>query len=178
MTYLLKGDPKEVEKVIRENRIRVQRGMIEFIPVEPEEAIGVVDEDVATVDTDNVPTPESVPEIEETAEKEGESVPEIEEMPENPADSVPEIEEMPENPADSVPEIEEMPENPADSVPESDNPELMDDKHIGEPEDLQEVDLETDDKTFVSEDSKEIPAPDVKETAVSKKTARRSKKSE
>ncbi|MBJ2189144.1 MAG: hypothetical protein JFR41_11040 [Muribaculaceae bacterium] len=150
MTYLLKGDPKEVEKVIRENRIRVQRGMIEFIPVEPEEAIGVVDEDVATVDTDNVPTPESVPEIEETAEKEGES----------------------------VPEIEEMPENPADSVPESDNPELMDDKHIGEPEDLQEVDLETDDKTFVSEDSKEIPAPDVKETAVSKKTARRSKKSE
>ncbi len=164
MTYLLKGDPKEVEKVIRENRIRVQRGMIEFIPVEPEEAIGVVDEDVATVDTDNVPTPESVPEIEETAEKEGESVPEIEEMPENPADS--------------VPEIEEMPENPADSVPESDNPELMDDKHIGEPEDLQEVDLETDDKTFVSEDSKEIPAPDVKETAVSKKTARRSKKSE
>jgi len=164
MTYLLKGDPKEVEKVIRENRIRVQRGMIEFIPVEPEEAIGVVDEDVATVDTDNVPTPESVPEIEETAEKEGESVPEIEEMPENPADS--------------VPEIEEMPENPADSVPESDNPELMDDKHIGEPEDLQEVDLETDDKTFVSEDSKEIPAPDVKETAVSKKTARRSKKTE
>ena len=164
MTYLLKGDPKEVEKVIRENRIRVQRGMIEFIPVEPEEAIGVVDEDVATVDTDNVPTHESVPEIEETAEKEGESVPEIEEMPENPADS--------------VPEIEEMPENPADSVPESDNPELMDDKHIGEPEDLQEVDLETDDKTFVSEDSKEIPAPDVKETAVSKKTARRSKKSE
>lgn len=35
MEYILKGDPAEVEKVIRENRIRVQRGVIQFIPVAP-----------------------------------------------------------------------------------------------------------------------------------------------
>lgn len=35
-SYILKGDPKEVEKVIRENRIRVNRGVISFTPVEPE----------------------------------------------------------------------------------------------------------------------------------------------
>lgn len=150
MTYLLKGDPKEVEKVIRENRIRVQRGVIEFTPVEPEEAFEVVDEDVATVGTDNVPTPESVPKIEETAGKEGES----------------------------VLEIAEMPENPADSVPESDNPELMDDKHIGELEDLQEVDLDADDKTPVTDDSKNVPEADVKEAEAPKKASKRSKKSE
>lgn len=31
--YILKGDPAEVEKVIRENRIRVNRGVISFTSV-------------------------------------------------------------------------------------------------------------------------------------------------
>lgn len=35
MEYILKGNPEDVAKVIRENRIRVQRGVISFIPVEP-----------------------------------------------------------------------------------------------------------------------------------------------
>lgn len=44
MDYILKGDPKEVAKVIRENRIRVQRGVISFTPVEPETVIEDVEE--------------------------------------------------------------------------------------------------------------------------------------
>lgn len=150
MTYLLKGDPKEVEKVIRENRIRVQRGVIEFTPVEPETAFEERAEDVATVGIGNVPTPESVPKNEETAENEG----------------------------DGVPKSPEMLENTAETVPESGNPETMDDKHIEEPEDLQEVDLDADDKTPATNDSKNVPSADAKEADVPKKTSKRSKKSE
>lgn len=32
MNYILKGDPKEVAKVLQENRIRVDRGVIAFTP--------------------------------------------------------------------------------------------------------------------------------------------------
>lgn len=34
--YILTGDPAEVEKVIRENRIRISRGVISITPAEPE----------------------------------------------------------------------------------------------------------------------------------------------
>ena len=33
MDYILSGNPKDVEKVIQENRIRIQRGVIEFTPL-------------------------------------------------------------------------------------------------------------------------------------------------
>lgn len=91
---------------------------------------------------------------------------------------VPKIEDTAEKEGESVPENAEMPENPADSVPESDNPELMDDKHIGELEDLQEVDLDADDKTPVTDDSKNVPEADVKKAEAPKKASKRSKKSE
>lgn len=39
MNYILKGDPKEVAKVLQENRIRVDRGVIEFTPCQPESAL-------------------------------------------------------------------------------------------------------------------------------------------
>ena len=39
MNYILKGDPKEVAKVIQENRIRVDRGVIEFTPCQPDSAL-------------------------------------------------------------------------------------------------------------------------------------------
>lgn len=38
MNYILKGDPKEVAKVLQENRIRVDRGVIEFTPCQQESA--------------------------------------------------------------------------------------------------------------------------------------------
>lgn len=58
MDYILKGDPKEVAKVIRENRIRVQRGVISFTPVEPETVIEDVEE---------VVTPDTTESVEDTA---------------------------------------------------------------------------------------------------------------
>lgn len=39
MDYILKGDPKEVAKVIQENRIRVDRGVIVFTPCQPDSAL-------------------------------------------------------------------------------------------------------------------------------------------
>lgn len=38
MKYILDGDPKEVAKVLQENRIRVDRGVISFTPCQPETA--------------------------------------------------------------------------------------------------------------------------------------------
>lgn len=40
MNYILKGDPKEVAKVLQENRIRVDRGVVEFTPCQPDSALG------------------------------------------------------------------------------------------------------------------------------------------
>ena len=39
MNYILKGDPKEVAKVLQENRIRVDRGVIVFTPCQPDPAL-------------------------------------------------------------------------------------------------------------------------------------------
>lgn len=39
MNYILKGDPKEVAKVLQENRIRVDRGVIAFTPCQPDSAL-------------------------------------------------------------------------------------------------------------------------------------------
>lgn len=53
MDYILSGDPKEVDKVIRENAIRVNRGVIRFTPV----ATGAAADDkyIEPVDTKDVP---------------------------------------------------------------------------------------------------------------------------
>lgn len=81
MDYILQGDPKEVAKVIRENRIRVQRGVISFTPVEPETVLEKVEviEEHETEKVDIVPnSAETVPNTDETAQKEGDFVPECE----------------------------------------------------------------------------------------------------
>ena len=66
MKYILEGNPKEVAKVIQENRIRVERGQISFALVHDEEVIpdaadtkDVIDEDTKDVDaadTKDAPT--------------------------------------------------------------------------------------------------------------------------
>ena len=66
MKYILEGNPKEVAKVIQENRIRVERGQISFALVPDEEEIleaadtkDVIDEDtkdVEAADTKDAPT--------------------------------------------------------------------------------------------------------------------------
>ena len=45
-TYILTGDPAEVEKVIRENRIRISRGVISITPVDTESQGGTIPEHV------------------------------------------------------------------------------------------------------------------------------------
>jgi hypothetical protein len=51
MKYIIEGI--DIEKVIQENRIRVQRGVIKFTPVEyPDEPVADVKVDPKTVDPD------------------------------------------------------------------------------------------------------------------------------
>lgn len=183
--YILKGDPAEIEKIIRENRIRVSRGGVTFTPVAPEEVLepccietlkeshaimeadcrrmtvaqgemaGIIRE-LITINTENGHSISD--ELATRLEPFGIIVPKTEE-------TVPNTEENPEKEADSVPK-----------EPENDNP-AMDEKHV-ELDDFVEVDLDSDDKTPVINDSKDVPADDSKETPTAKKTSKRSKKSE
>lgn len=50
MNYILKGEHKEVAKVIQENRIRVDRGVIEFTPCQPDSALDA--DSIATLQED------------------------------------------------------------------------------------------------------------------------------
>ena len=58
MKYILEGNPKEVAKVIQENRIRVERGQISFALVPDEEVISEAADtkDVDAADTKDAPT--------------------------------------------------------------------------------------------------------------------------
>ncbi|MBS7409589.1 MAG: hypothetical protein KIG59_01335 [Muribaculaceae bacterium] len=58
MKYILEGNPKEVAKVIQENRIRVERGQISFALVPDEEVIPDAEDtkDVDADDTKDAPT--------------------------------------------------------------------------------------------------------------------------
>ena len=51
MRYILDGNPDEVAKVIRENRIRVERGVIEFTPLQPEAAPSADEKDADLTDS-------------------------------------------------------------------------------------------------------------------------------
>lgn len=185
-SYILKGDPKEVDKVIQENRIRANRGVISFTPVEP---------DKADVSDRIAETAQEIAEAKEAAEKSTKAFAElavqlvniaVEHGAEIPEDlqvqlaelgvSVPETSEsVPENTDSAQNEPEDVPET-TDSVPENENPEQMDDKTL-EMEDMKEIDLDIDDKTLETDDSKDVPAPDTKKAEAAKKTSKRSKKS-
>lgn len=52
MDYILSGNASEVAKVIPENRIRVERGVIKFTPA----SIGADTKDLPANDTKDVPT--------------------------------------------------------------------------------------------------------------------------
>lgn len=178
--YILKGDPKEVDKVIRENRIRADRGVITITPVEPD----------MVLDADQVET------LREHAEAMGESARQMAASnialadltmivvgiaADNDAEfpdelvaalaefgiTVPKTDESAEKPEDSVPENEVIPEQETESVPNTPTP-MTDDKTL-DVADMTEVNLD---------DVKDTPETDVKAApaAVPKKT--RSKKSE
>lgn len=184
MDYILRGDSKEVAKVLQENRIRVERGVIEFTPVQPDAAldadcIGTIKESHAAIAADcqrmtvaQHELAEIIREILASAmahggvlsdelagrlDKFGIIVPKI-------AESVPKI-------AESVPESAETPENEGENVPETvpSAPEPMEDNKNVEVEDMTEVNLD---------DVKDIPEEDSKPEPASTPKKSRSKKSE
>lgn len=197
--YILDGDPKEVAKVIQENRIRVERGVITITPVQPETALdpacietliesqmasekecqrmavaqielaGIANDLVAIIVTSGQTIPD---ELVSKLDSFGVDVPKI-------AETVPKLAETIENDGESVQETSENVPTSSDSAiePNTINSDAMDNKYI-DPDEFQEVDLDTDDKTLTNDDSKDVPADDVKEAAPAKKTSKRSKKSE
>lgn len=193
-SYILKGDPKEVDKVIRENRIRANRGVISFTPVGP---------DKADVSDKIAETAQEIAEAKEAAEKSTKAFAElavqlvniaVEHGAELPEDmrmqlaelgiSVPEEGETDNNSGENIPvngniDGENIPLQPEEVEIENatENPEQMDDKNV-ELEDMKEVDLDADEKN-VADDTKDVQADDTKETKTAKKvTSKRTKKSE
>lgn len=175
--YLLKGDPKEVAKVLQENRIRVERGVIEFTPVQPEmaleadsietlkENLAAITEDCRRMTADQLELAELTGIVLSIAVEGGQTIPEdVAARLGKFGIVVPKI-------AETVPKNIEIVENAGESVPETvpDVPELMEDSKTVEVDDMTEVNLD-DVKDAPEEDSKAAPAPTPKKS--------RSKKSE
>lgn len=179
MSYILKGDPKEVAKVLQENRIRVDRGVIEFTPCQQD---SVLDADsIATLREALEASEKSCQEMAEghvelagvtrdilaiVAEK-GVTVPE--DLAARLAQfgiDIPKI-------AETVPDAVETADNTDESVPETvpKEPETVEDnKTVDAGIDMKEVNLD-DIKDVEEVDTKAVPAP-------TEKKSRRSKKSE
>lgn len=178
MNYILKGDHKEVAKVIQENRIRVDRGVIEFTPCQPDSALDA--DSIATLREALEASEKSCQEMAEghvelaavtrdviaiIAEK-GITVPE--DLAERLAQfgiDVPKI-------AETVPDAVETADNTGESVPETvpKEPEAVEDnKTVDAGTDMKEVNLD-DVKDVEEVDTKTVPATTMK--------SRRSKKSE
>lgn len=177
MNYILKGDPKEVAKVLQENRIRVDRGVIEFTPCQQD----------SVLDADSIATLREALEASEKSCQEmaqghvvlagvtrdviaiiaenGISVPE--DLAERLAQfgiDVPKI-------AETVPDAVETADNTNESVPETvlKIAEAVEDNKTVEAEDMTEVNLE-DVKDIEETDTKVAPKPTPKKKTRSKKS--------
>ena len=188
--YILKGDQKELDKVIRENRIRISRGVISITPAEPDAALDedsvktliesntVLLEERQQLIADRNRLRELTDKVVTIAVEGGQTIPEdvtagLGEF----GIIVPKISETAENTAEIGENLTETVPNSPDNGNKNSEPDAMDNKHI-EVEDIQEVDLDADDKTPVSDDTKDVSEDDAKEAAPAKKTSKRSKKSE
>lgn len=176
MNYILKGDPKEVAKVLQENRIRVDRGVIAFTPCQQDSALDA--DSIATLREDLDAKTKSCMEM---AASQVELASIIRELVAVTADrsiaiaddlaarlskfgfTVPKI-------AETVPNEPEIADNTGESVPEvvPNEPETVEDNKTVEAEDMTEVNLD-DVKDIEEADTKVAPAPTPKK--------RRSKKS-
>lgn len=163
MDYILKGDPKEVAKVLQENRIRVDRGVIEFAPCQPDPALDA--DSIATLREALEASEKSCQEMAQGhVELAGVTRDVIAIIAEN-GISVPKSEE-------TVPNTDETADNTGESVPETvpNEAEAMEDnKAVEAGTDMKEVNLD-DVKDAPEEEAKSEPAPAPKKT--------RSKKSE
>lgn len=168
--YILKGDPKEVDKVLRENRIRISRGVISFTPAEPDAALdedsvktlieshNVLHEERQHLIADRNRLAELTDKVVSIAVEGGQTI------PEDVAASLGEFGII-------VPKITENVVNDGENVPETvpSNPEPVEDSKTVEVEYMTEANLD-DVKDEPEVDSKEAPAPTPQKT--------RSKKSE
>ena len=174
---ILEGDPKEVAKVIQENRIRIERGVIAFTPVQPEtvldpDCIKTFKENLAAKDKEYRQLSLAQLELAELADKlvaiivtAGQTIPdELVTKLDSFGIDIPEI-------AEPVPEVVENADNPDEKVPETvpNNPDPVEDNKNIDVEDMIEVNL--DDVKDISEaDTKEAPTPTPKKKTRSKKS--------
>lgn len=171
MTYILKGDPKEVAKVLRENRIRVDRGVIEFTPCQQDSALDA--DSIATLREDLDAKTKSCMEMATShVELAGVTRDVIAIIAENgitvPEDLTARLAKfgitVPKS-VETVPNTAEIADNTCESVPETvpNHPDTVEDNKIVEAEDMTEVDLD-DVKDTEEADTKEAPAPTPKKT--------------
>ena len=158
--YILEGDSKEVAKVIQENRIRVERGVIAFTPVQPEtafadpDAISVLRENADIIEARNVRLTAENQELTRRVAELEQTLIALTNVPEN---------------TETVLNDAKTAENPGESVPETvlnDTDPVEDNKNI-EVEDMTEVNLD-DVKDTPEADTKEAPAPTPKKTRTKK----------
>lgn len=157
MNYLLKGDPKEVSKVLQENRIRVDRGVIEFTPCQQD----------SVLDADSIAT------LREALEASEKSCQEMAvghvELAGVARDVIAIITEngitVPDDLTVRLAQFGIIVSKSAETVPN--NPDAVEDNKIVEAEDMTEVDLD-DVKDTEEADSKEAPAPTPKKKDLKK----------
>lgn len=188
--YILKGDPKELDKVLRENRIRISRGVISITPAEPEAALDeysvktlieghrTLGEERQQLIADRSRLRELTEKVVIIVVEGGQAIPD--DVTASLADFgiiVPKIAETAENTAEIGENITENVPNLAETANMEAEPDAMDNKNV-KVEDMLGFDLDADDKTPVINDTKDVPATDSKETETAKKVTKRSKKSE
>lgn len=171
MNYILKGDPKEVAKVLQENRIRVDRGVIEFTPCQQDSALDA--DSIATLREDLESKTKACMEMAkghvELAGVTRDVIAIIAEngitIPEGLAARLAQFGIIVPKSAETVPNTAELADNDGESVPEvvPNEPETVEDNKIVEVEDMTEVNLD-DVKDTEEADTKEAPAPTPKKT--------------
>lgn len=175
MDYILKGDSKEVAKVLQENRIRVDRGVIEFTPCQQDSALDT--DSIATLQEDLAAKTKACMEMAAShVELAGATRDVIAIIAENgiavPNDIAARLAKfgiaVPNEP-ETVPDTVEIADNAGKSVPETvpNEPETVEDNKTVEAEDMTEVDLD-DVKDTEETDTKEPPVPTPKKTRAKK----------
>lgn len=165
MDYILKGDPKEVAKVLQENRIRVDRGVIEFAPCQPDSALDA--DSIATLREALEASEKSCQEMAQGhVELAGVTRDVIAIIAENgitvPEDLAARLAQF----GIDVPNTDETADNTVESVPETVPNEaeaVEDNKAVEAGTDMKEVDLD-DVKDAPEEEAKSEPAPAPKKT--------------
>lgn len=165
MEYILKGDSKEVAKILQENRIRVDRGVIEFTPCQPgpvldADSIATLQEDLDAktkacmeMAASQVELASIIRELVAVTAKGGMAIPD---------DLAARISKF----GFTVPNTAEIADNAGESVPEvvPNEPETVEDnKTVDAGTDMKEVNLD-DVKDASEEEAKAEPAPTPKKT--------------